>query len=225
MFIDSGGEPERMAFWDDEPSLFAESSPPAEWILNALSSKVRKKPRDLMSHLCRIYFCYRNKSTEPLFAALLDLLIVLNGKGRALSARMIQGSRAELDFAQISELKRSIDYPHNVRGNRYSLFTSGRVGTAKLVEIAKTDKPQHDYLLLANDFIEFSQLEEAMSMLELGLEHFPERQDLQSALLELYKSTNSRERFNEKYEAIKAAGVTLIDEWRALADFFDGKTL
>ena len=94
-----------------------------------------------------------------------------------------------------------------------------------LTEVLQTVEGQHDYLKLANDFIEFSQLDDAMSILEQGLDDHPERKDLQAALLELYKSTDRRERFNNRYEMIKTLSVLLIDDWQILADFFDGKTL
>ena len=225
LFVESTNNQQVQAFWDSEPMLFAHEFPPVELVLSTLTFKVSRKPKDLMAHLRRIYFCYRNQLSESLYAALLDFLIILDCKGRRISERLIQGSRSQLDFAQISALKRAVDYPQDVAGNRYSLFTSGAVGTAKLVEIGQKGQTQYDYLKLADDFVEFSQLEEAMSILEQGLNKHPERSDLQEALLDLYRSTNSHERFNNQYQAIKAAGAPLIAGWQALADFFDGKTI
>ena len=213
-------------FWDNEPLLFADESQQADSILNTLIFKVIRKPRDLIAHLRRIYFCYQNALSEPLYAALVDFLIVLNGKGRSLSVRLIHGCRSQLDPAQIVAFKSAVSGPCQMTGNRYSLFTTGTLGTSQVVEISRNNRQEHrDYLTLADDFIEFSQLEEAMSILEVGLDRQPERQDLQVALLELYRSTNSRERFNNSYEAIKAVSVPLADEWQLLADFFDGNTI
>ncbi|MGY6277120.1 tetratricopeptide repeat protein [Methylomonas sp. MgM2] len=223
LFADSQTEPSPDAFLDNEPLLFGNESNPRERNLNVLSSKVSRKPRDLMAHLKRIFFCYQNALAEPLYASILDFLIVLNGKGREISLRVIHGSRSQLHSYRTSEIKRALSNPHQAPGNRYSLFTSGISGTTHLIEISQGSEEQHDYLALANDFIEFSQLEEAMSVLEQGLDRYPERQDLQAALLELYKSTDSRDRFRKAYKAIKAESAPLIDDWRRLADFFDGK--
>ncbi len=224
LFGDSVREHKAQAFIDLEVALYANESQAVESILSSLSFKVSKKPKDLMAHLHRIYFCYSNQLVEPLYAAILDLLLILKGKGRKLSRRLIAGSRTLLDLAQISALDRAVDYPNTLDGNRYSLFTQGIVGTANLVEVVQKEMEQHDYMKLADDFIEYSQLDEAMSILELGLENFPERQDLQAALVELYRSTNSRERFNNIYKHFKASGIAIIDDWHALDDFFDGKT-
>lgn len=212
-------------FWDSEPLLFADATQDAYRILTALTYKVSKKPRNLMAHLRRIYFCYQNALSEPLYAALLDLLIVLNGKGRKISTRLILGSQSQLDTTQRSVFRRAVDYPHDIPGNRYSLFTTGKIGVTQLVQVQQQNQPQYDCLALANDFIEYSQLDEAMVILERGLEEQPGRQDLQSALLELYRSTHSNERFKMRYETLKAAGVPLIEDWRELADFFDGKAI
>ena len=223
LFSNSEVEQQPYAFWDNEPQLFTNELPSIESVLNVLTFKVCRKPKDLLAHLRRIYYCYQNALSEQLYAALLDFLIVLNGKGRKISMRLINGSRSRLDSAQISAVKRAANFPLDTPGNRYSLFTSGAMGTSRLMEVSQKGQEQRDYLALADDFIEFSQLDEAMSMLELGLDKQPERQDLQAALLKLYQSTDSRERFNNKYQEIKTKGLPLIDNWQILADFFDGK--
>lgn len=211
-------------FWDSEPLLFADDTLDVYPILAALTYKVSKKPRDLMAHVRRIYFCYQNALAEPLYAALLDLLIILDGKGRKISARLIFGSRSQLDTIQWEAFKRAVEHPHDISGNRYSLFTTGNVGVTELVQAQQKSQQRHDYLALAKDYIEYSQLEEAMTVLEQGLDEEPERQDLQAALLELYRSTMSRERFKTSYEAMQAKGIKLIEDWHVLADFFDGRT-
>jgi len=223
LFVDIKHEQMPSAFWDNEPVLFSNGAPATDSLLNALSFKVLRKPKDLLAHLRRIYFCYRNALSEPLYAALLDFLIILNGKGRKISSRLIHGSRTQLDPTQLSEVRRALDYPQRVRGNRYSLFAKGIIGLSDVVEISHTSNQQHDYLKLANDFIEFSQLEEAMTTLEHGLEEQPERQDLQLALLELHKSTDCRERFENMHKQMNTVGTALIEEWQMLTDFFDGK--
>lgn len=213
------------AFWDDEPLMFADATKPAVVILNVLTFRVSRKPKDLLSHLRRIYFCYQQTLSEPLYAALLDFLIVLNGKGRTLSLRMISGCRSLLDVRQLAAVKRAIEHPEQEAGNRYSLFTSGIIGSRCLLEVSRTQQDSYDVLALANDFIEFSQLDEAMSILEKGLEKQPEQQDWQYALLELYRSTESKQRFAQCYQAMKESGTSLLDDWQALDEIFNGTDL
>lgn len=223
LFVGRKLEQKHSAFWDNEAWLFSNGSSGTQSLLTSLSFKVSRKPKDLIAHLCRIYFCYQNELSEPLYAALLDFLIVLNGKGRKISWRLIHGSRSQLDLTQMSALKRALKSPAQVHGNRFSLFVKGVIGLPDLVEVVQKSDEPHDYLKLANDFIEFSQLDEAMTTLEQGLGAQPDRQDWQLALLELYKSTDSRERFENMYGKIELISNRLIEDWQKLADFFDGK--
>jgi hypothetical protein len=211
-------------FWDYEVLFFNPHRQEAEAVLSALSFKVIRKPRDLLAHWQRIYFCYQQALSEPLYAALLDLLIILNNKGKLFSQRMIHGSRSQLDSAQLSKLSQTSLNLLTVIGNRYSLFTTGLIGKSELLVTTQFEQEQHDYLALAEDFIEYSQIEEAMKILELGLTRNPARQDLQALLLEIYQMTRDSERFKLQYQSIRATGVPLIDEWQLLADSFEGKT-
>lgn len=211
-------------FWDYEVVLFNPHPQEAEAILSALSCKVIRKPRDLLAHWHRIYFCYKQALSEPLYAALLDLLIILNNKGKLFSQRMIHGSRSQLDSTQLSALRQTSLSLLTVIGNRYSLFTTGLIGKSELLVMTQIEQEQHDYLALAEDFIEYSQIEEAMKILELGLTSNPARQDLQALLLEIYQMTHNSERFKTQYQSIRVAGVPLIDAWQLLADSFEAKT-
>lgn len=214
---------QKSSLWLDEDLVFDAESADEDQALNALIFKVRRNPKDLKAHLRRIYFCYQKRLASQLYAALLDFLIVLRGKGRAISRRMIVGSHTFLDEQQILSLKRAANVNSAEAGNRFSLFTSGLVGKCELVEIRHQDQQNHDYLVLANDFIEYSQLDQAMDVLETGVTANPERHDLQEALLELYQSTRNKTRFDTFYRNCLAADLTLVDDWRTMAKFFEGQ--
>lgn len=211
------------AFSDDAVMPFNVNLSSADPILNTLILRVSRKPKDLLAHLRRIYFCYRHALPEPLYAALADLLIVLDQKGKDLSRRLILGSRSRLDAKQLAILKSGIQDLQPVQGNRYSLFTKGLVGVSQLLEVTRQAQAQRDVLELAHDFIEYSQLDEAMTTLEQGLEQAPNRRDLQALLLELYKSTDNSGRFQRCYDKIGKSGEPLMNEWQQLAVFFNGK--
>lgn len=212
-----------LVFSDDETMLYNANLSSATSILNTLVLKVSRKPKDLMAHVRRIYFCYQNAMQEPLYAALLDLLIVLDQKGQILSQRLILGCRPMLDAEQFTILKSLSLGDQQMQSNHFSLFTKGLVGKSQLLEVNQLAQVQHDYMGLARDFIEYSQLEEAMTLLEQGLEESPGRQDLQALLLELYQSTQSRDRFQKYYDWIIKSGAPIIHEWQQLAVFFNGK--
>lgn len=184
-------------------------------LLKTLTFKVSARPKDLLAHLRRIHFCYQQQLAEPLYAALLDFLWVLDGQGRALSQRLILGCRSRLEPLEFEALKNAHGQLRSLAGNQHSVFTRGLSGTTHLLEPLQTAQAQHDYLALAHDFIEFSQLDEAMAVLESGLASHPERQDLQLALLELYRSTASHDRALKQYQSLRASGAPLIDEWQA----------
>ena len=211
------------AFGDCETVFFTPHDDQIDTILSRLCFSVIREPQNLLAHWQRIFFCYQHVGPEPLYAALLDLLIVLNHKGQAFSQRLIQGSRSKLDSSQLLFLKQAGVEPLSVPGNRYSLFSQDIIGKRELVVMNQLMQAEHDYLALAEDFIEYSQIEEAMSVLESGLSLHPERQDLQAALLEIYRSAQHRQRFTMQYDMIKSTGAPLIDTWQVLADSFSGK--
>ncbi|AMK79036.1 MULTISPECIES: FimV family protein [Methylomonas] len=216
------GFQQETSLWQDrELAVFGYSYQHEGQALDALVFKVRRNPKDLLTHLRRIYFCYEKCLSAQLYAALLDLLIVLQGRGQAISRRMIEASRTQLNSRQLQLLNQSAG--HELLGNTYSLFSNGYIGYSELVESKEQTETQHDFLTLANDFIEYSQLEQAMDVLETGISLHPDRQDFQHALLELYKSTGNRERFQTHRQTFSDSGILLADEWLDLAHFFEGQ--
>ena len=135
---------------------------------------------------------------------------------------MIEASRSQLAAGQFQKLVQSAAANHF--HNRFCALNSGRVGRSDLVRQHDKVQIQHDFLALANDFIEYSQLDQAMDVLETGVSQLPERQDLQQALLQLYKSTDSRMRFQAFRQNFLAADTLLINDWQTLAGFFAGQS-
>lgn len=215
---------QELSLWDDqELAVFSYYHSDEGQALNALVFKVRRNPKNLLAHLRRIYFCYQQRLSAQLYAALLDFVIVLQGKGWTLSRRMIEASRSQLDSQQFQSLTQAAG--HERLGNAYSLFSTGQIGRCELVDYQQQVETQHDFLVLANDFIEYCQLEQAMEVLETGIGLHPDRQDLQQALLELYKSTGNRERFQTFRRTFSESGVSLVKEWLVTANFFEGHSL
>lgn len=176
------------------------------YALNYLVFNVSRSPEKLIVHIQRIYHCYQLKSADQLYAALIDFFMVLNGKGVAISRRMLSGCGSILENNQIENLQnyltkdnRSID----TLSNEFSVLGKGLIGHLNLVNKELESEPQvHDPLIIARDYIEYSQLDEAKEVLEVAIREQPKRGDLQLELLGIYRSTRDTLSFQEMYETV-----------------------
>lgn len=186
---------------------------------------VSRKPRRLVAHIQRIHHCYRTNLKEQLFAALVDLLVVLNGRGKAISWRMIIGTKSKLSDEQYEQLQKYMTENLDVAllaGNEYSVFTKGLIGARNLVQQIETpDQQEHDPLNLAYDYIEYSQLNEAKEVLEKAILNQPQRLELHQCLLELYKSTFDCSGFTRMFNTLTDLDVILPNDWSMLQAFFN----
>lgn len=186
---------------------------------------VTRKPKRLIAHIQRIHHCYKTNLQEQLFAALVDLLVILNGRGKAISWRMITGTKSKLSDEQYKKLQELMTVNHDVAlltGNEYSVFAKGLIGTRNLVQqIEASDKQEHDPLNLAYDYIEYSQLDEAKEVLEKAIVNQPQRQELHQCLLELYKSTLDSSGFIRMFNILTKLDVILPNDWSILQAFFN----
>lgn len=193
--------------------------------LSALVFKILRQPNDLLVHLQRIYFCYLRAWNDQLFAALLDLLMVLAGRGQALAYRMVFGCRTALTDAQLSSLKTYLQQSKPIKQatNPYAVLASGQQGTNCLVQYSQQTQIKYDPIQLAFDYIEYSQLEEAMTVLESGVHQLPDRKDIQELLLEIYKSTQSRDRFLVMYLTLNPQILNQVVNWDSVKKHFDAQ--
>ena len=209
--------------FDHEVLTFVESQQNDD-ILNILVHSVLRNPKDLLAHMRRIYFCYQKQLSEQLYAALADFLIILAGKGQKVAKRVVYGCRSQIIGQQFVTLKNCLQQPGKEKliSSPYSVLAPGWIGTIEVVEYLEENQTEHDLLVLANDYIEYSQLEEAIGVLETGVHMKPERVDVQQMLLELYKSTKSVSRFQDMYKSCIELQLPLIAEWAELDTFFSG---
>ncbi|MDO9106127.1 MAG: hypothetical protein Q7U57_14330 [Methylovulum sp.] len=190
--------------------------------------RIARKPKHLLAHVQRIYYCFHANLNEQLFAAIVDFLFVLNKRGQAISWRIVMGAKPRLNADQFDVLKKYLKDEHAdinlLPGNQYSIFTRGLVGANNLVMQLKK-QVQHDYdpLALARDYIEFSQLEEAKQVLEMAILDQPTRLDIHHELLAFYQSTRDSTGFNQMLAELTQLGCDLIDEWTELNIYFKGR--
>ena len=186
--------------------------------------KVLRKPSQLISHLQRIYFTYHHGMADQLYAALVDLLWILDGKGVALSQRMVSATRFILSKQQSKILANYLkEYDVSVLvGNQFSVFTTGIVGARNVLTEQNKLETEHDPLLMARDYIEYSQLDQAMNTLENAILETPERQVLQFELLELYKVTKCHQAYMKMNDKLKKQQLIMSVEWQDAAEYFAG---
>ena len=107
-------------------------------VLESIISNLLNNPQVLQTHIQRIYFCYQYDLADHLFAALVDFLIVLEGKGQQIQSRMVNGSKPKLHLSHYVILKNALKLStHEVKllkGNLYSVLTQGLIGVNVLIE-------------------------------------------------------------------------------------------
>ncbi len=184
--------------------------------------KVCRQPRGLISHLQRIYFSYQHGMVDQLYAALVDLLWVLEGKGIALSQRMVSATASLLSEQQSALLKNYLVKKDvsDLQGNHFSVFTPGIIGVVDILIEEEKLTVQHDPLMVARDYIEYSQLDLAIDTLEQAVLETPERKALQIELLDLYKVTKDNLAFMKMSEKLSENQVAMSVEWQDTATHF-----
>jgi len=185
--------------------------------------KIRRKPNKLMNHIQRVFLSYSLGMQEQLYAALVDLLWVLDGKGSALSGRMLGGTRSALTDHQFKSLETYLQQPDRaaLEANQYTVCTSGTLGASELMlSNSKNNKQDYDPLELARDYIEYSQLDEALATLEAAILTSPERQDVLKELLDLLMITKNFQAYTKIRNVFVQRKLLLSAEWQALADYF-----
>ncbi len=140
---------------------------------------------------------------------------------------MVAGTQSLLSNQQVDLLQQALKFNDftSLQTVKFSLFASGRITALPLVEKSQeaTSQKRTDSLTLAQDFIEYSQLEQAMAELEQGLFQ-SDREDIQQLLLDLYRSTKSKSRFSKTYQQAQAKGISLIPDWSVLQRFFSDQS-
>ena len=190
--------------------------------LEFLCYQIARKPKDLINHVRRIHYCFRENLNDALYAAIIDLFSVLKGKEAAkFGFRMYRGVKSKLTENQRAELEKLLsgsfiklnEWPLT----RYSVLSRGMQGVAVIYQSGKATSSHSaktkDPLSLAQDYIEFSQLTEAREVLETALLETPERVDLAMELIQLYKSTRDIENFELFYNKISELGSSLQESW------------
>ncbi len=193
------------------------------------SHRVSRTPRKLIFHIQRIYYCFKENLPDQLYAALLDLLIALQGKRDGLARRMFGGAEKKLHDKDRKILEKFFNHPeidaNSLPVNGFSVLASGIISSKTLLSVSESKSDELDYepLMLARDYIEYSQLDEAREVLETAVRQHSGDKDIHRELLELYRSTRDRENFLKMYVYLKEQGSSMLMHWEPLLPLFEAE--
>jgi len=163
---------------------------------NKLSAMVSAEPQNLTVHIQRICLYFDIHQADFLFASLIDLWVAFNGRGRDFFRTLLFATKVRLqegDFQQLHRLFVNEELrPNNIPSARLSVLTQGLSGSLQLVfsvDDSVASEQLRDPLVEALEYLEYSQVEQALSVLEVAVMAQPTRGDLQQNLLEIYLST------------------------------------
>ncbi len=190
--------------------------------------QVVRRPQVLSNHVKRILLYVDLANADRLYGALIDLFIVLDGRGDNLRQRMLQASCALLDKERLNALEacegRIGLAGGQIPDSKASLLNPGLVGTSVLLN-SFTEQigsgAQRDPLVEAREYIEYSQIELARSVLEKAILEDPNRQELQVDLLEIIRSTGDKDCFDEFYKKLNTLRNPHADLWVEFSNRLD----
>jgi len=194
-----------------------------EVVLNHLTMSLVLQPHSLKTHIRRILLSFDIAQAGLLYAALIDLWVVLENRGRKLFYFLLNATKNRLDKPDFDLLQTIyIAYemqPHLLPSPRMSVLTKGLVGQLNLVSSSKSKNShsERDPLVEALEYIEYSQVEQAQNVLEKGVLAEPHRLELQENLLEIYSSTLDLYSLKAIEEKLKG-NILVPDQWQEVAD-------
>ncbi len=186
--------------------------------------QVVRRPRVLSNHVKRILLYVNVADADKLYGGLIDLFIVLDGRGENLRHRMLQVAKPVLDeerYGALQDCKGQINsLDHKIPTSRDSLLDAGLVGTSLLLDLSNEQllsDAERDPLLEAREYIEYSQIDLARGVLEKAILKDPNREDLHKDLLDILRSANDEARFEQFRVKLDEMSNPHADLWRAFS--------
>jgi len=165
-------------------------------VANQLSAMVSADPQNITVHIRRICLYFDLHQADFLFAALIDLWIAFDGRGRDFFRILLFATKVRLEEESFKQLHRLFvnkeQRPYKMPSARLSVLSQGFSGSPDLVFLVDNSvasQQLRDPLVEALEYLEYSQVEQALSVLEVAVLVEPTRNDLQQNLLEIYLST------------------------------------
>jgi len=204
-------------YWISHPPLDLYAS-----VSHYLAHQVSRQPKILINHVQRIYLHAAAKNTEQTSAALLDLNLILGKKGEKLRKRLLFQCKKMLKKEQYALLSECFLHSEDAQ-NKYPMLAHSILcrifSNNDIVSRAETNKERAalDVIDEARDRINYGQLNEAQTLLENALIESPERADIATELLEIYRYTRNKEALSKMLSRLNKTHFKNTNIWKSIA--------
>ncbi len=193
--------------------------------LRHLEQRITRNPRDLLSHVRRLYLADALGDVDAITGALTDLFLVLGQQGRQLRGRLLKltGDKLAAEQRQFFEkhLEGGLDSNEPIPQFTRSRLSKRVSGTTNIVSRVKADT-SHSIgpVQLARESISKGHYDVAQAVLEGALESDPGNRDACTALLDLYSDRGLRRDFDKTYTTLLGRQLACRERWDDLARRF-----
>ncbi|VAW85378.1 hypothetical protein MNBD_GAMMA16-1661 [hydrothermal vent metagenome] len=187
-----------------------------------LAHQVSRQPNILINHVQRIYLHAAAKNTEHTYAALLDLYLILGEKGEKLRKRLSFQCKKFLNAEQYNVLSELSLHSENAQ-NEYPVLAHSILcrilSNRNIVSRTENNKELHVQNVIdeARDRVDYGQVNEAQTLLEKALIESPERADIATDLLEIYRYTRNREALSDMLSNLTKTQFKDAHTWKTIA--------
>ena len=192
--------------------------------LRHLEQRIVRNPRDLLSHVRRIYLASALGDQTTIAGALTDLFLVLGREGRPLRRRLLQLVGSQLDAEKLrffeAHLDQGLDEDEATSDMPESRLSKRLLGTTSIVSRADDAEEFDDPVRLALESISRGHDDLAQAVLEGALETDPGNTPVSEALLALYSGRQMRDDFKKTYTGLLGRRLACRDRWDELAHRF-----
>ena len=181
-----------------------------------LARKIKRNPRDLLSHVQRIYLNYVQKNEEAYFGAVVDLLIALGSNGLALKKSVLRPTYGLLENEHEAFIKKHLHSGINATQlipTRESRLSKGLSSTAAIVIGKAADDLNIKPLPSAREKLSSGNLVTAQVILENALEQDPGDIEIAYELLELYRSHQMAKAFKTMTTRLTGKTLAAQEKW------------
>ncbi len=192
--------------------------------LRHLEQRVLRNPRDLLSHVRRLFTASALGDVAATEGALADLFIVLGSRGKPLRTRLFKLVADELSSEHraffFSHLEGGLDANEAMPNLPQSRLSRRIAGTTQIVVRLGDKDPADRAVDLARESMESGRYDMAQAVLEGALETDPGDREVCEELLGLYRQRNLGRSFLRTYTALLGRQLAVPEQWARLAADF-----
>ena len=196
--------------------------------LRHLEQRILRHPRDLLSHVRRLFLARALSDSDAIMGALADLFLVLGPRGQRLRSRLLRLVEDQLTPRQcgffVAHLENGMDATKAIPDITESRRSKRVLGTTRIVvRSEKQDGDEGGPVSLARESVANGQYDVALALLEGALDADPGDKEVCSELLELYARKNLRRNFFRTYTGLLGRQLAYPERWALLAAEYESE--